>query len=76
MNHFANPEMFWLLVLPFFFRLFMPRAKGMHGDALKIPFLKDIEIISAQSGRGWRSTSGRNAFFSFSFFCATMRATF
>ena len=68
MNHFANPEMFWLLVLPFFFRLFMPRAKGMHGDALKIPFLKDIEIISAQSGRGWRSTSGRNAFFSFSFF--------
>ncbi|MDO5387384.1 MAG: VWA domain-containing protein [Pseudomonadota bacterium] len=68
MNHFANPEMFWLLVLPFLFRLFMPRAKGMHGDALKIPFLKDIEIISAQSGRGWRSTSGRSAFFSFSFF--------
>lgn len=56
MNHFANPEMFWLLILPLVFRFVLPAAGGLHGDALRIPFLRDIEQISLKSGGGRRAS--------------------
>lgn len=59
MNHFANPEMFWLLVLPFLFRLFIPQAKNLQADALRVPFFKDIELINAQSFKSGMRHSGK-----------------
>ena len=43
MNQFAYPWAFVLLLLPFAVRFALPAVKGLHGDALKIPFLKDLE---------------------------------
>lgn len=31
MNHFAYPQMFWLLLLPFLLRAVLPAVKGLHG---------------------------------------------
>ena len=39
---FACPLMFLLLPLPFLVRRFLPPVKGLHGDALRVPFLRDI----------------------------------
>lgn len=35
---FACPLMFLLLPLPFLVRRFLPPVKGLHGDALRVPF--------------------------------------
>lgn len=56
MNHFAQPQFFWLLILPFIFRLLIPAMRGLHGDALRVPFLKDIEQINIKSGSSWRTS--------------------
>lgn len=56
MNHFAQPLFFWLLILPFIFRLLIPAMRGLHGDALRVPFLKDIEQINIKSGSSWRAS--------------------
>lgn len=53
MNHFAYPEFFWLLLLPFLIRTLLPAAKGLHGDALRVPFVGDITKISLKSGGVW-----------------------
>ena len=53
MNHFAYPEFFWLLLLPFLIRALLPAAKGLHGDALRVPFVGDITKISLKSGGLW-----------------------
>ncbi len=45
MNHFALPEAFGLLLLPFAFYFFLPKAKGAHGDALRVPFIGDLKNI-------------------------------
>ena len=47
---FACPLMFLLLPLPFLVRRFLPPVKGLHGDALRVPFLRDIADISIRSG--------------------------
>ena len=57
MNHFAYPQMFWLLLLPFLFRAVVPVVKGLHGDALRVPFLGDLTKISLKSGSLWGHTS-------------------
>lgn len=57
MNQFAYPLMFWLLLLPFVIRYLLPAVKGLHGDALKIPFIKDLEKISIKSGGIWNMKS-------------------
>lgn len=49
MNNFAYPEMFWLLPLPLLFYILLPKIKGLHGDALKIPFLDDLKNIKSKS---------------------------
>ena len=57
MNHFAYPQMFWLLLLPFIFRAILPAVRGLHGDALRVPFLKDIERINIKAGGVWNATA-------------------
>lgn len=53
MNHFAYPLAFLLLLLPFVIRRFFPPVKGLHGDALRIPFIDDIAKINIKSGNLW-----------------------
>lgn len=60
MNHFAEPYAFWLLVLPLIFRLILPAVKGLHGDALRVPFLKDLQRISIKSGKLWEMSLRSN----------------
>ena len=45
MTHFAFPLAFGGLLLPFLIWYFLPAAKGLHGDALRVPFLKDLARI-------------------------------
>lgn len=54
---FAYPLMFLLLLLPFVARRFTPPVKGLHGDALRVPFLQDIADINLKSGSLWRTSS-------------------
>ena len=49
MIQFANISAFLLLLLPFIIRLVLPALKGLHGDALRVPFLQDLQKISSQS---------------------------
>ncbi len=71
MTIFAAPYALLLLFLPFVFRYFAPAVKGLHGDALRIPFLDDLEKISIKSGSLWRIGSadegGYSRFFWFLF---------
>ena len=45
MISFACPWMFLLLFLPFLVRFLFAPMKGMHGDALKMPMIEDLEKI-------------------------------
>lgn len=45
MINFAYPQLFLLLFLPFLFYKLLPEAKGMHGDAIRLPFINDVKII-------------------------------
>lgn len=45
MNHFALPEAFGLLVLPFIVYFIFPKATGMYGSALRVPFIGDLKNI-------------------------------
>ena len=48
-----------------FRRFFLfPRARGIHGDALKVPFLKDIKYIQAKSEQTAFSALGSRAWLS------------
>lgn len=47
MISFAYPMMFLLIFLPFLFFELLPKVKGLHGDAIKIPFINDIKSIQA-----------------------------
>lgn len=48
-----------LLLLPFIVRALLPAVKGLHGDALRVPFLNDLQKISKESGEaGFGSTIG------------------
>lgn len=60
MNQLAQPYALLLLVLPFIWRWLWPAAKGLHGDALRVPFVADLEKISIQTGSIWKmsGTSG------------------
>ncbi len=49
----AYPWALLLVFAPFIIYFFAPAAKGMHGDALRVPFLKDIARINILSGSLW-----------------------
>lgn len=53
MNHFAYPYAFLLLLLPIIIRAIIPAVKGLHGDALRVPFIDDIARINIKSGNIW-----------------------
>lgn len=52
LNHFANPQAAWLLLLPLVVYFMFPAIKKTYGDALKVPFLADIKQIQSVSGKG------------------------
>lgn len=54
MTEFAYPIAFVLLIVPYLIRRLLPAVKGLHGDALRVPFLNDIKKISIQSGEIWQ----------------------
>ena len=60
MSQFAYPYAFALLFLPFIIRFIFPAVKGLHGDALKVPFISDLERISIKSGSLWNIGSANN----------------
>jgi len=45
MTHFLYPDAFWLLIVPFLVFLLLPKVQGLHGSALKTPFLEDLKNI-------------------------------
>lgn len=49
MNTFAEPKMFWLLLLPFIIYFIFPKAKGALGSALRVPFIEDLKNIKNQT---------------------------
>ena len=53
MNKFEYPEMFLLLILPFVFYHFLPKAKGLHGDAIRLPFINDIKNIKSSAKKNY-----------------------
>lgn len=67
MNNFAYPAAVFLLILPVILRYLLPAVKGLHGDALRVPFLNDLQKISVKSGSLWGSrgqiqSSGKGLF--------------
>jgi len=64
MMHFTCPYAFGALLLPFIVWYLLPAAKGMHGDALRIPFLKDLAGINIKSGSIWSGMSSDKTKFS------------
>lgn len=49
MNHFALPEAFGLLLLPFIVYFIFPKVTGMHGSALRVPFIDDLKNIKTKA---------------------------
>lgn len=64
MTTFEYPQFFWLLLFPFAVFFLFPKARGVHGDALKVPFLKDIKYIQAKSEQMAFSALGSRAWLS------------
>ena len=59
---FAYPIAFVLLIVPYLIRRLLPAVKGLHGDALRVPFLNDIKKISIQSGEIWQIGGSNKGF--------------
>ena len=57
---FAYPVAFLLIFLPFIIYFLMPTVKGMHGDALKVPFIADLKRIAISSGNIWQKPADDN----------------
>lgn len=51
---FAYPQLFWLLILPFLAYHTLPIARKMYGDALQVPFVRDISKINNENGYHFR----------------------
>ena len=47
---FAYPDLFLLLLLPLLLYYLAPSLKGMHGDALRVTFIKDLMTIVNKTG--------------------------
>lgn len=61
MMQFACPLAFAALLLPLIVWYAVPAAKGLHGDALRVPFLRDLVKINLKSGSIWGGLSADNA---------------
>ncbi|MCM1323143.1 MAG: VWA domain-containing protein [Acetobacter sp.] len=67
MNHFAVPEAFSLLILPFITYFILPKAKGGHGDALRVPFIGDLKNIKNKAENLYIPFVSGNILFSLKF---------
>lgn len=67
MNHFAYPQMFWLLLLPIIFYLALPKAKGTLGKALRVPFIDDLKEIKHKASHLALPHMGKNVLTSLKF---------
>ena len=54
---FAYPIALLLLIIPFLIYFLTPAVKGMHGEALKVPFIADLKRIAISAGGLWKSPS-------------------
>ena len=54
---FANPSAAWLLLLPVFIFYIFPDAAKMYGDALQVPFVKDIMAMLSNGHIGFEFRS-------------------
>jgi len=61
---FAYPLCWLLLVIPFFVYYLLPALRGIHGDALRITFLRDLAKINLKSGFIWKQTEKKQHFWS------------
>ena len=61
-----------LLIMSFIIYMILPVAKGMQGDALKVPFLKELKRIAIKSGGIWGSSSVSEHKFSLRFWALYM----
>ena len=60
MTNFAYPWAFAALLLPFVVWYILPAAKGLHGDALRVPFLKgNLSGLCFADNRFGTSAMGR-----------------
>lgn len=50
MMRFACPEAFFLLILPLLVYYILPPVKRMYGEALRIPFITDLQMIKEKAG--------------------------
>lgn len=60
---FLYPFMVFLLIAPLIIRYFLPAVHDVYGDALKVPFIKDFEIIEhkqKKNGRFWVQAPRKN----------------
>ena len=49
MSRFVYPEAFWLLIVPFVIYFLLPKVRGLHGKALRVPFIDDLKSIKQKS---------------------------
>ena len=63
---FASPEFAFLLFLPLIVYFILPSVKGVHGDALQVPFIKDLQNIKLKSGSLWGTGQSKINRFDFS----------
>lgn len=47
---FAHPDLFLLLLLPLLVAYFLPPVRGLHGDALRVTFIKDLAAVAGKAG--------------------------
>lgn len=67
MTHFALPEAFALLLLPFVVYFIFPKSAGMYGNALKVPFIDDLKNIKNKTAHISPVFTGGHILFSLKF---------
>ncbi len=67
MIEFALPRLFWLLLLPFAAYWLLPKAKGRHGDALRVPFINDLKYIKSHAEALYVTSINSNVMLSLKF---------
>lgn len=78
MINFAYPWFAVLLFLPFLIRILLPRIKSEEADALKVPFINDIKIITDKtlSSHGFKKIGVKSFFKNFFLYLAWIFMTF
>ena len=67
MTRFLYPEAFWLLIIPILVFLLLPKVQGLHGSALRTPFLEDLKNIKCKVEKQYITLISSNIIFSLKF---------